>query len=84
MEPYKIFLHVDLLDAIPSKGPRREEIFRFIRSLASEPMTPGDYTDKDGTLRLRQIKIVGDHALTYWVDDPARTVLVVAVRPADG
>ena len=60
MESYKIFLHVDLLDAIPSKGLRREEIFRFIRLLATEPSTAGDYTDKDDTQRLRQVKVVGD------------------------
>lgn len=74
---------MDLLDAIPSKGSRREEIFRFIRGLALAPATPGDYTDRDDTLRLRQVKIVGDYALTYWVDEPARTVLIVGARPAD-
>jgi hypothetical protein len=83
VETYKIFLHMDLLDAIPSKGSRREEIFRFIRGLALSPATPGDYTDRDDTLRPRQVKIVGDHAVTCWVDDPARTVPIVGARPAD-
>ena len=84
MEPYKIFLHVDLLDAMPSKGKKREQIFQFLRLLANTPLLPGDYADRDETLRVRQVKIVGgDHAITYWVDDPAKTVMVVGVKPAD-
>jgi hypothetical protein len=55
----------------------------FIRSLAENPHAPGDYTDKDETLRVRQIKVIGDYALTYWVDEPVQAVMVVAVVPAD-
>ena len=56
---------------------------RFIRSLAENPNTPGDFTDRDESLRTRQIKIVGHHAVTYWVDDPVKAVMVVDVVPAD-
>jgi len=55
----------------------------FIRSLAENPHTPGDFTDQDETLRTRQIKIIGRYAVTYWVDDPVKAVMVVEVRPAD-
>ena len=33
-------------------------------------------------MRERQIKIVGDHAVTYWLDAPVHTVMVVDIRPA--
>jgi len=55
----------------------------FVRSLAANPYAPGDFTDQDESLRTRQIKIVGRYAITYWVDDPVKTVMVVGVRPAD-
>ena len=55
----------------------------FIRGLRDRPWTKGDYADKDLSLRVRQIKIIGDYAITYWLDDPARSVMVVDVRPAD-
>lgn len=55
----------------------------FIRWLAENPHTPGDFTDRDETLRTRQVKIIGRYALTYWVDEPVKAVMVVNVRPAD-
>ncbi|MCL4176634.1 MAG: hypothetical protein KJ072_02665 [Verrucomicrobia bacterium] len=55
----------------------------FVRSLANNPFTPGDFTDQDDSLRTRQIKIVGHYAVTYWVDDPVKTVMEVGVQPAD-
>jgi hypothetical protein len=58
-------------------------IMKFIRSLAENPYTPGDFCDHDDTLRRRQIKIVGNYAVTYWMDDPVKAVMVVGVRPAD-
>jgi mRNA-degrading endonuclease RelE of RelBE toxin-antitoxin system len=67
----------------PKRGPQRKLIMDFIRELRDRPRTAGDYVDKDPSLRLRQIKIIGDYAITYWLDDPARSVMVVDVRPAD-
>ena len=55
----------------------------FVRSLADQPRTPGDFTDTDESQRTRQIKIIGHYAVIYWVDEPVRTVMVVGVRPAD-
>ena len=55
----------------------------FIRGLRERPRTEGDYVDKDSSLRIRQIKIVGDYAITYWLDDAVRAVMIVDVRLAD-
>jgi len=30
-----------------------------------------------------KLKIIGDHAITYWLDDPVKIVMVVDVRLAD-
>lgn len=43
----------------------------------------GDFTDRDDTHRTRQIKIIGDHAITYWHDAAVNTVMVVDIRNAD-
>ena len=83
MEPYQVYLNIDLLGAVPKSGRQREEIMKFIYSLRQRPRTKADYTDKDASLQIRQIKIIGDYAITYWLDDAVKSVMVVDVRPAD-
>ena len=83
MEPYQVYLNIDLLDAVPRGGRQRQEIMKFIYTLRDQPRTKGDYTDKDASLQIRQIKIIGDYAVTYWLDDAVKSVMVVDVRPAD-
>ncbi len=83
MEAYAVYLHLDLLEVVPGRGEQRQRIMSFVRSLAASHYTPGDFTDRDGTQRTRQIKIIGNYATTYWVDDPVRAVMVVSVQLAD-
>lgn len=83
MPGYAVYLHLDLLEVIPKRGSQRRQIMDFIRSLASNPSREGDYTDKDATLRIRQVKIVGDYAITFWMDHPAKAVMVVDIHRAD-
>ncbi len=71
------------MEAVPKSGMQRQRIVDFIYSLRERPETRGDFTDKDSLLRERQIKIVGDYAITFWLDAPVRTVMVVDVRLAD-
>ena len=83
MEPYSVYLHIDLLEVVPVRGGQRKQIMDFVRSLAQDPHALGDYTDLDETHRTRQIKIIGRYAVTYWADDPVKSVMIVDVRPAD-
>ena len=76
-------MHLGLLDCVPARGLRRRQIMDFIYGLREQPDTRGDFTDKDASLRERQIKIVGDYAITFWLDAPVRIVMVVDVSPAD-
>ena len=64
MDPYQVYLNIDLLEVVPKSGPQRREIMKFIYSLRDRPRTKGDYTDKDASLQTRQIKIIGDYAIT--------------------
>jgi hypothetical protein len=83
MAAYNVYLHLELLDVVPAGGEQRRLIMKFIRLLGAKPHAPGDFTDRDESLRTRQIKIVGRYAVTYWVDEPVRAVMVVSVRAAD-
>ena len=83
MTRYAVYLHSELLEVVPKRGVQQQKILRFIQTLAENPFAAGDFTDQDETLRTRQIKIVGDHAITYWADHPAKTVMVADIALAD-
>lgn len=68
---------------MPKRGAQQGKILRFIQSLAENSFIEGDFKDKDETFRTRQIKIIGDYAITYWADHPAKTVMVVDISLAD-
>lgn len=76
-------MHLGLLEAVPKARVQRQRIMEFVRSLREHPDAPGDFTDKDASLRERQIKVIGDYAITYWVDAPVKRVMVVDIRLAD-
>ncbi len=65
MGAYSVYLHRELLEVVPARGEQRRLIMSFVRSLADNPHTPGDFTDRDESLRTRQIKIIGRYAVTY-------------------
>lgn len=83
MQRYEVNLHFELLEVVPKRGSQRQRVMDFIRSLGEQPFTAGDFTDKDASLRTRQIKIVGQYAITWWVDHPVKVVMVVDIRSAD-
>lgn len=55
----------------------------FVRLLSNEPLTKGDFSNRDESQRELQVKIVGDYAVTYWVDEPAKAVMIVGISHAD-
>ena len=83
MRPCEVYLHLGLLDAVPKSGSQRRKIMAFLRGLRENPHCRGDFTDRDDSLRERQIKIVGDYAVTFWLDAPVQIVMVVDVQLAD-
>ena len=83
MSGYQVFMHVDLLEAMPKSVIHRRRIMDFIRSLRDHPHTIGDFTDKDASQRIREVKLIGDYAITYWVDSPVKAVMIADLRPAD-
>ena len=76
-------MHLGLLEQMPKSGVQRRRIMDFIYSLRDSPNTAGDFSDRDASLRTRQVKLVGDYAITYWLTRPVKAVMVVDVRRAD-
>ena len=83
MPRYDVFMHLGLLEGMPKTGMQRRAIMDFIYDLRDNPHIAGDFTDQDASLRTREVKLIGDYAITYWVDSPVKTVMIVDVRPAD-
>lgn len=83
MPEYDVFMHLDLLALMPKTGAQRRKIMDFIHSLRQSPFTPGDYTERDAAQLDREVKVMGDYAVTYWVDAPVRAVMIVDIRRAD-
>ena len=83
MPLYAVYLHLELLDVVPKRGAQHQRILRFIRSLADNPFATGDFSNKDDASRQREIKIIGDHAITYQVDHPGKMVMILDISPAD-
>jgi hypothetical protein len=83
MSAYDVYIHADLLDRMPRDQAEQAAIMKFIRALAHQPHARGDFTEKDMALRPQQVKVIGNHAVTYWTDNAVRKVMVVDIRDAD-
>lgn len=81
MRPYSVFIHESVLLETPRS---RARIMTFIRALGTDPFQRGDYAERDDSGREVEVKILGDHAVTFWTDHAAREVKVVSVQIADG
>ena len=57
MARYQVYLHIDLVEAVPKSGVQRQRIMDFVRGLQDQPRAKGDYTDKDASLRLLEQKL---------------------------
>ena len=81
---YPLLISVDVLEFI-ERLPRRIRL--GLRSAISEvgkdPFGVSDSTGYDSIGRLVQIIVVGDYALTYWIDDADRHVKVLDIQSAD-
>lgn len=83
MRPYAIYINEAALASAPRSGAQWEKLLRFIRSLADNPNTPGDFSEKDDATRTVQVKIVGRHAVTFWTDHAVSEIKVTHIKPAD-
>jgi hypothetical protein len=83
MRPYAVFINAQALAAAPRSGTQRENVMRFTRSLADNPNTAGDFTEKDNTGRIVQVKVIGRYAITFWADHVVSEIKVTHIKSAD-
>jgi len=72
---------VEFLERLPSKT--RKALRNAISAIGGDPLAMADASDFDDTGRQLQITIIGDFALTYWIDDADRHVKILDVHAAD-
>ncbi len=83
MRPYAVYINEAALVSAPRPGWQREAVMGFIRSLAANPNIVGDFSEKEATGRVVQVKVVGRHAITFWADHAVCEVKITHIQPAD-
>ena len=83
MRLYQVYINQEALASTPRSGLQRRRVMDFINSLAANPFSVGDFSEKDDVGRDVQVKIVGRFAVTFWADHPVREVKVTHIKPAD-
>jgi hypothetical protein len=83
MRSYAIYINEAALAFAPKSGVQRQRVMDFIRLLADNPDTPGDFSEKDNSGRTVQVKMIGRYALTYWADHPVSEIKVTHIKSAD-
>ena len=81
---YKLLISVDVLEFI-ERLPRkiRLGLRAAILDIGLDPIGSSDASDYDSRGRLVQIFILGDYALTYWIDDADYHVKILDIHSAD-
>jgi mRNA-degrading endonuclease RelE of RelBE toxin-antitoxin system len=72
---------VEFLERLPTRT--RKTLRNAIASIGDDPLVLSDAADFDDTGRQLQIAIVGDFALTYWIDDADRHIKILDIHGAD-
>jgi hypothetical protein len=81
---YVIFLRAEAMDALRTiRGIQRRQLAAYIDSLATNPVSEGDYAMRDPSGRDIQIKILGTCAVTFWSDHAAKEIKILDIRGAD-
>jgi uncharacterized protein (UPF0210 family) len=83
MRPYAVYINEAALNSAPRAGLQRDQLMKFIRSLADNPNMPGDFSEQDDARRIVQVKIVGHYAVTFWADAAVLEIKVTHIKPAD-
>jgi hypothetical protein len=83
MGTYAVYINEQAFEAASRSAIEREHVMKFIRSLASNPNTAGDFTEKDHTGRTVHVRVIGRYAITFWADHAVSEIKVTHIKPAD-
>lgn len=81
VRPYRVYVHLEALEALPKSGPRRAAVIAYIQSLENLAHLGGDYSREDPeTGRPFTVSEVAGFAITWWIDAPVHEVKVVDIH----
>lgn len=83
MRAYKVLVTHEVLSLRKPSARDRQAIISYLESLSSNPCQSGDYEEKDEIGRPVHIKVIGQYALTSWVDHAVSEVKVTQIEKAD-
>ncbi len=72
---------VEFVERLPSNY--RRSLRSVIEAIGNDPQARSDAEDYDDTGRRLEIAIIGDFALTYWIDHADRHVKILDIHAAD-
>jgi mRNA-degrading endonuclease RelE of RelBE toxin-antitoxin system len=72
---------VEFLERLPARN--RKALRNIIEAIWKEPVERSDAADYDSTGRRLEVAIMGDFAITYWIDDADRHVKILDIHSAD-
>ena len=81
---YTLLISIDVVEFV-ERLPRRLRlgIRGVIKGIEEDPLGISEASDYDSTGRLVHILVIGDYALTYWIDDTDKHVKVLDIHSAD-
>ncbi len=84
MKEYRLLLSLDVVEFI-ERLPRKTRlgIRAGIMEISQDPIGMSDASDYDSIGRLVQIMVIGDYALTYWIDDADQHIKILDIHSAD-
>ena len=81
---YTLLISLGVLEFV-ERLPRRLrlDIRNGIKDIEDDPLGVSDAVDYDSKGRLVHIYVVGEYALTYWVDDADKHIKILDIHSAD-
>ncbi len=82
--PYRLLIAVESVEFLLRLPARSRAALRnAITAIGDDPLGCADAEDFDETGRLLHISIIGDYALTCWIDDADRHIKILDIHAAD-
>ncbi len=81
---FRLLIDIEVLEFVERLPPRlRQEIRTAIREIQANPGAQTEAEDSDSSGRPLSIKIVGDYAITFWIDHADKHVKIMDIHSAD-
>ena len=78
---YRVLVDVECLSALPKSGRRRDEIISFCSDLGNLLYDASDFQIKEpDSLRVVEVSVRQGFVITWWVDAPVKSVVIVDIR----